>query len=98
MLCSASALAVIVAIVVFAALRASRHIMPLATDGTAHLQSADPLNAELIRCRSIGIAAQDDHACLAAWSENRQRFFGDALSSSSRTQSSVAVRPQRTGH
>ena len=39
--------------------------------------SVDPLAAELARCQSIGIAAQNDVACAAAWAENRRRFFTD---------------------
>ena len=38
-------------------------------------ESADPLAAELERCQSIGMAAQSDGACAAAWAENRRRFF-----------------------
>jgi conjugative transfer region protein TrbK len=37
--------------------------------------SVDPLAVELARCQSIGIAAQNDLACAAAWAENRPRFF-----------------------
>jgi conjugative transfer region protein TrbK len=45
---------------------------------TARLKpSVDPLAAELARCQSIGIAAQNDVACAAAWAENRRRFFTD---------------------
>jgi conjugative transfer region protein TrbK len=39
--------------------------------------SVDPLAAQLARCQSIGIAAQNDVACAAAWAENRRRFFTD---------------------
>lgn len=35
----------------------------------------DHLARELARCRRIGIAAQGDAACEAAWAENRRRFF-----------------------
>jgi conjugative transfer region protein TrbK len=45
---------------------------------TARLKpSVDPLAVELARCQSIGIAAQNDAACAAAWAENRRRFFTD---------------------
>jgi conjugative transfer region protein TrbK len=45
---------------------------------TARLKPlGDPLTAELARCQSIGIAAQNDVACAAAWAENRRRFFTD---------------------
>ena len=43
---------------------------------TARLKpSVDPLAVELARCQSIGMAAQNDVACAAAWAENRRRFF-----------------------
>ena len=45
---------------------------------TARLKpSDDPLASELARCQSIGIAAQNDLACAAAWAENWHRFFTD---------------------
>lgn len=37
---------------------------------------ADPLMAELIRCRALPPQV-DDPACRAAWDENRRRFFGE---------------------
>jgi conjugative transfer region protein TrbK len=54
---------------------------------TARLKpSVDPLAAELARCQSIGIAAQNDAACAAAWAENRRRFFNyRAADSAART-------------
>lgn len=42
---------------------------------------ADPLRAELARCRGMA-AEEEDPACEAAWEEHRRRFFarsrGDA--------------------
>ena len=43
--------------------------------GPQTAQTTDPLVAELARCQSIGLAAQSDAACAAAWAENRRRFF-----------------------
>ena len=37
--------------------------------------ATDPLTRELARCREIGMAADNDPGCKAAWAENRQRFF-----------------------
>lgn len=37
---------------------------------------ADPARQELQRCQQLGEAATRDADCLAAWSENRQRFLG----------------------
>jgi conjugative transfer region protein TrbK len=36
---------------------------------------SDPLTRELARCQAIGMAAEDDTDCKAAWAENRRRFF-----------------------
>jgi|HubBroStandDraft_3_1064219.scaffolds.fasta_scaffold466981_2 conjugative transfer region protein TrbK len=35
----------------------------------------DPLAGELARCQAIGLAAQGDSACEAAWAQSRRRFF-----------------------
>lgn len=37
---------------------------------------ADPLRAALRRCQQLGEAATSDPACLAAWTESRDRFLG----------------------
>ena len=42
--------------------------------GSPAIQS-DPLARELARCQAIGMAAQNDDSCEAAWAENRRRFF-----------------------
>ena len=36
----------------------------------------DPARREPGRCQRLGEAATRDRDCLAAWSENRQRFLG----------------------
>ncbi len=38
-------------------------------------QEAGALDRELRRCTRIGIDANDDPRCQAAWAENRRRFF-----------------------
>lgn len=38
--------------------------------------AADPLGAELARCREFTDPAQVDEACRLAWAERRARFFG----------------------
>lgn len=35
----------------------------------------EPVNAELVRCRDLGMTAADDAACMRAWAEHRRRFF-----------------------
>ncbi|MEJ1967034.1 MAG: putative entry exclusion protein TrbK-alt [Rhizomicrobium sp.] len=37
----------------------------------------DALTRDLIRCNSLGSKAENDQSCIAAWAENRRRFFGD---------------------
>lgn len=41
----------------------------------AGAETADPLQAELIRCAGIGEAGPRDPSCLRAWAENRRRFL-----------------------
>jgi conjugative transfer region protein TrbK len=38
----------------------------------------DPLAAVMARCQTLGMAAENDAACQAAWAENRRRFFNDS--------------------
>jgi conjugative transfer region protein TrbK len=40
---------------------------------------SDALARELTRCQAIGMAAEEDAACKAAWAENRRRFFAAPL-------------------
>lgn len=51
---------------------------------------SEAANAELIRCRDLGMAAADDAACKRAWSENRRRFFR-----SRESQGPAAPKPER---
>ena len=39
------------------------------------LPLADPLVREIKRCEALGMAAEQDAKCEAAWAENRRRFF-----------------------
>jgi len=36
------------------------------------------LAAAMARCQALGMAAENDAACQAAWAENRRRFFNDS--------------------
>ncbi len=40
---------------------------------------SDALARELARCQAIGMGAEEDAACKAAWAENRRRFFASPL-------------------
>jgi len=46
---------------------------PLPTSSVA--PRPDPLAAAMARCQALGMAAENDAACQAAWAENRRRFF-----------------------
>ena len=69
----------VVAVTTAAALTAVslRHVPVISLDPTvlAAPSASDPMTRELARCRDIGIAADSDPACKAAWAENRRRFF-----------------------
>ena len=75
----------VVAVTAAAALTAVslRHVPVISLDPTilAAPVATDPLARELGRCRDIGVAAENDPACKAAWAENRRRFFTYAPSS-----------------
>lgn len=38
--------------------------------------SSASLSTELDRCRTLGVAAQDDGGCMKAWRASRERFLG----------------------
>ena len=59
-------------------LRHSAASDPTATGGV--VLAADPLAAALAHCQAMGVAAQGDGPCEAAWAENRRRFFEDRAS------------------
>lgn len=64
--------------IVFGAITLERHrTHPAPAAGTklGVIPSSD-LHGELARCQTLGRRAEDDPGCIAAWSENRRRFFG----------------------
>jgi len=65
----------IAASIVAAAVHFRRDDEAAATIRRAPSAQNDPLAIELARCQMIGMAAQDDAVCEAAWAENRRRFF-----------------------
>ncbi|HLG89146.1 MAG TPA: putative entry exclusion protein TrbK-alt [Alphaproteobacteria bacterium] len=57
----------------------------LAADGNAVAQPAstptpDPIVAEMQRCNALGLKAEQDERCQAAYKANRDRFFGTGSS------------------
>jgi conjugative transfer region protein TrbK len=79
--------------VVIGAIYLERHNTAAPSGKTGlRMQTGNELARELAHCQSLGQRAEDDHNCLAAWSESRRRFFGGATPnsappSSSRSQS-----------
>lgn len=48
------------------------------SSATSTSENADPLAAEIARCKALGDAAVDDAACKEAWAKSRERFFPSA--------------------
>ena len=59
------------------AIEMSRAPKPAREEPVSEMEPAgtDPLLAELRRCQGLGAAGAEDRDCLAAWAENRRRFF-----------------------
>jgi conjugative transfer region protein TrbK len=71
-----ASVAVVVGLIagVIALARHDRHVSPVPVS-QFHAQSDSALSRELVRCQNIGDVARSDRGCLAAWAENRRRFF-----------------------
>ena len=58
----------------------------------------DPLTQEITRCEALGMAAEQDASCGAAWAENRQRFLtyrpADSRSRATQTRNQPAPNPE----
>ena len=68
----ATAIAIVVAVVHIvhhAGRGAVRH------NNTIHISPDDGLARELAHCQTIGAPGTNDSTCIAAWAENRRRFF-----------------------
>ncbi|SDG96211.1 putative entry exclusion protein TrbK-alt [Pelagibacterium luteolum] len=75
-------IAAVALIVMFHNLDAGRQAVP----GSVSSGSSTG-DAELIRCRDLGMAAAEDESCLAAWSEEQRRFLGTERAPEPREQS-----------
>ena len=71
----AAGFAAVAAAIITTAVHIRHQTKAPAVAGGAAPVHGDPLTQALARCQVIGSAAQDDPACLAAWAENRRRFF-----------------------
>lgn len=61
---------------VAAAIYLERHSTRPTPMPSPSMVSGRELMRELARCDALGRRAEDDSDCLAAWRENRRRFFG----------------------
>jgi conjugative transfer region protein TrbK len=67
---------------------------PLYPVAIARASSTEGLARELAHCHALGMAAEDDPACAAAWAENRRRFFTNTPSPSAPSASAKPGQPQ----
>jgi conjugative transfer region protein TrbK len=68
----------VAAAIIAAAVRFHRQGPPHALPTSLLASRPDPLAAAMARCQTLGMAAENDAACQAAWAENRRRFFNDS--------------------
>jgi conjugative transfer region protein TrbK len=68
----------VAATIIAAAVQFHRHGAPRPLPTSSVASRPDPLAAALARCQTLAMAAENDAACQAAWSENRRRFFNDS--------------------
>jgi conjugative transfer region protein TrbK len=64
--------------IIAAAVQFHRHGTPRLLPTSSVASRPDPLAAAMARCRALGMSAENDVACQAAWAENRRRFFNDS--------------------
>jgi conjugative transfer region protein TrbK len=67
----------VAAAIIAAAVQFHRHGASSALPTSSVASRPDPLAAAMARCQALGMAAENDAACQAAWAENRRRFFND---------------------
>ncbi|MGH7022267.1 MAG: putative entry exclusion protein TrbK-alt [Caulobacteraceae bacterium] len=76
----AGAMVLAVLIVALAAVFVLREVAKAPVSRVEAPATADPLAPALARCQTLGTKAENDPACLAAWAQNRRRFFTYRLS------------------
>jgi conjugative transfer region protein TrbK len=74
----------VAAAIIAATVQFHRHGAPRSLPTSAVASRPDPLAAAMARCQALGMAAENDAACEAAWAENRRRFFDDSPASEAR--------------
>jgi conjugative transfer region protein TrbK len=74
----------VAATIIAAAVQFHRHGAPPPLPTSSVASRTDPLAAAMARCQALGMAAENDAACQAAWAENRRRFFNDSAAPGAR--------------
>jgi len=84
--------------IVATAIQLGRHESVPRPARTVVLPLADPLVREIKRCEALGMAAEQDARCEAAWAANRRRFFtyhpADRGSRATQTLNQAASKPE----
>ena len=92
----AAAYTVVAAVIGATVLTVRHNDMDAPASARAPAPGSDTLASELSRCQTIGMAAQDDAACEAAWAENRRRFFTYRHADSATSAQSADRKPAAT--
>jgi conjugative transfer region protein TrbK len=71
----AAGFALVAAAIVASAIHLGRHEPAPRPARMLVAPRTDPLTQEITRCEALGMAAEQDARCQAAWAENRQRFL-----------------------
>jgi len=74
----------VAAAIIAAAVQFHRHGAPRPLPTSSASSRPDRLAAAMARCQALGMAAENDAACQAAWAENRHRFFNDSSAQEAR--------------
>jgi conjugative transfer region protein TrbK len=74
----AAACVLVAAAIIAAAVQFHRHGASRSLPTSSAASRPDPLAAAMAHCQTLGMAAENDAACQAAWAENRHRFFNDS--------------------
>jgi conjugative transfer region protein TrbK len=90
--------ALVAVAIVATAIHLARHEAAPRPPGTIVAPQTDPLAQEITRCEALGMAAEQDFKCEAAWAEIRLRFFtyrpADSGSRATQTRNQAASKPE----
>jgi conjugative transfer region protein TrbK len=94
----AAGFALVATAIVATAIHLGRHEAAPRPVMTVVAPQTDPLAQEITRCEALGIAAEQDVRCEAAWAEIRRRFFtsppADSGSQATQTRNQAASKPE----